>query len=326
MFVQGESSAAGFPYGLGASLAGMLDQRLERAFPSREIEVVSTAMAAVTTYALVDFADEIIAQQPDAVVVYVGHNEYLGILGVGSTMRMSSRPWLTRAFLEARELRLFQLLSRLYSGFATQAPGNDGGPGESLMATVAGERSIAFDSPLYRAGLAQFESNLDALLRRYERAGIPVFIGTLASNERDQAPLAILAGWKRKRRARPGPFSSLRRTPRPPAISRRRREGYAWARDLDPLRFRAPAPFNAVVDQRGSAARREGRRGTRWVRRCEPERPRRREPDARARAPEPRRLLPAGRCLLRCDARRRTAGAARGDRDRRRSTARGAGQ
>ena len=194
VFVQGESSAAGFPYGLGASLAGMLDQRLERAFPSREIEVVSTAMAAVTTYALVDFADEIIAQQPDAVVVYVGHNEYLGILGVGSTMRMSSRPWLTRAFLAARELRLFQALSRLYSGLATQAPGEGGDPGESLMATVAGERSIAFDSPLYRAGLQQFESNLDTLLRRYERAGIPVFIGTLVSNERDQAPLAILAG------------------------------------------------------------------------------------------------------------------------------------
>ena len=68
VFVQGESSAAGFPYGLGASLAGVLDQRLERAFPSREIEVISTAMAAVNSYALVDFADEIIAQQPDAVI------------------------------------------------------------------------------------------------------------------------------------------------------------------------------------------------------------------------------------------------------------------
>jgi hypothetical protein len=46
VFVQGESSAAGFPYGLGAALAGVLDQRLERAYPEREIEVISTAMAA----------------------------------------------------------------------------------------------------------------------------------------------------------------------------------------------------------------------------------------------------------------------------------------
>ena len=44
-------------------------------------------MAAVTSYVLLDFADEIIAQQPDAVVIYTGHNEYLGIGGVGSSLR-----------------------------------------------------------------------------------------------------------------------------------------------------------------------------------------------------------------------------------------------
>ena len=116
VFVQGESSAAGFPYGLGAALAGALDRRLEQAFPEREIEVISTAMAAVTSYALVDFADEIIAQHPDAVVIYVGHNEFLGILGVGSTMRLASSPALTRAFLAVRDLRLFQLMSRGFAG------------------------------------------------------------------------------------------------------------------------------------------------------------------------------------------------------------------
>ena len=69
-------------------------------------------MAAVNSYALLDFADEIIAQQPDAVLVYVGHNEFLGILGVGSTMRFAASPALTRTFLAVRELRLFQLISR----------------------------------------------------------------------------------------------------------------------------------------------------------------------------------------------------------------------
>ncbi|MDH3589898.1 MAG: SGNH/GDSL hydrolase family protein, partial [Gammaproteobacteria bacterium] len=82
--VQGGSSAAGFPYGFGGSLTGMLEQRLRRSYPDREIEVVNTAMSAVNSYALLAFADEIIAQHPDAVLVYAGHNEYLGILGVGS--------------------------------------------------------------------------------------------------------------------------------------------------------------------------------------------------------------------------------------------------
>ncbi|WP_218310702.1 hypothetical protein [Alteromonas antoniana] len=35
LIVQGGSTAAGFPYGLGASLAGMLDNRLRQTYPQR---------------------------------------------------------------------------------------------------------------------------------------------------------------------------------------------------------------------------------------------------------------------------------------------------
>ena len=48
-------------------------------------------MAAVSSYVLLDFADEIIAQQPDAVMIYAGHNEYLGIGGVGSSNSHAER-------------------------------------------------------------------------------------------------------------------------------------------------------------------------------------------------------------------------------------------
>jgi lysophospholipase L1-like esterase len=247
VFVQGESSAAGFPYGLGASLAGMLDQRLERAFPSREIEVVSTALSAVTSYALVDFAGEILAMQPDAVVVYAGHNEFLGILGVGSTMRMSSSPWLTRAFMRAREWRLFQLMDRVVGGFARKPSPGTTGNAESLMAEVAGERSITLKSSLFEAGVDQFETNLDALLGKYRAAGVPVFIGTLASNERDQPPLAIQAETGTEAASAAETAYHAAQDAEAAGDVRAARDGYAWARDLDPLRFRAPSAFNEVV-------------------------------------------------------------------------------
>ena len=249
VFVQGESSAAGFPYGLGASLAGILDQRFERAFPGREVEVISTAMAAVNSYTLLDFADEIIEQQPDAVAIYVGHNEFLGILGVGSTLRMSSRPWLTRAFLRVRELRLFQLMSRVYGGFAPSAPSQPVGSADTLMGAVAGERSITLKSTLFARGAEQFETNLDALLARYERAGIPVFIGTLASNERDQMPLAILAGADTEAASTAKTAYHAAQDAEGAGDFASARDGYAWARDLDPLRFRAPSVFSKIVAQ-----------------------------------------------------------------------------
>jgi len=245
VFVQGGSSAAGFPYGLGASLAGALDQRLERAFPDREIEVISTAMAAVNSYALLDFADEILAREPDAVLMYVGHNEFLGILGVGSTMRIAATPALTRAFLAVRDWRLFQLMSRAYTALRSGAA--SAGAGDSLMARVAGERSIRINSDVYVRGIEQFETNLDLLLARYRKAGVPVLIGTLASNERDQPPLAVLAGAE-------GDVAGAAKTAYHAAQDAEAaghvdiaREGYAWARDLDPLRFRAPSVFNEVI-------------------------------------------------------------------------------
>jgi lysophospholipase L1-like esterase len=247
VFVQGESSAAGFPYGLGAALAGVLDQRLERTFPEREIEVISTAMAAVNSYALVDFADEIIDQQPDAVLVYVGHNEFLGILGAGSSMRLAATPGLTRAFLAARDLRLFQLMSRTYARWQSSAGPAPASAGDSLMARVAGERSIPLDSETYRRAVEQFEGNLARLLATYQAAGVPVFVGTLVSNERDQAPLAILAGAEGDAAGAAKTAYHAAQDAEAAGQHDAAREGYAWARDLDPLRFRAPAAFNDVV-------------------------------------------------------------------------------
>ena len=247
VFVQGESSAAGFPYGLGAALAGVLDQRLESLFPERDVEVISTAMAAVNSYALVDFADEIIAEQPDAVVVYVGHNEFLGILGVGSSMRLAATPAMTRAFLAARDLRLFQLMARAYARWQRDpgVPATSGG--DSLMARVAGERSIPLNSETYRRGIRQFEDNLDRLLAKYRAAGVPVLIGTLVSNERDQPPLAILAGVQGDAAGAAKTAFNAAQDAEAAGQHDAAREGYAWARDLDPLRFRGPDAFNEIV-------------------------------------------------------------------------------
>ena len=258
VFVQGESSAAGFPYGLGASLAGILDQRLERAFPSREIEVISTALAAVNSYALLDFADQIIAQRPDAVLIYAGHNEFLGILGVGSSFRLGNGAAATRLFLALRELRLFQALDRLYRKLRPAPPSSSASAGsDSLMARVAGERSIALRSPTYQAGLEQFRRNLGALLAKYRAAGVPVFVGTLVSNERDQSPLATLSGDTAESAAAAQTAFDAAREAEAAGHLDAARDGYAWARDLDPLRFRGPSDFNRVV---ADLAAREGAR------------------------------------------------------------------
>ncbi|NNE33975.1 MAG: tetratricopeptide repeat protein, partial [Rhodothermales bacterium] len=187
--VQGGSTAAGFPFYYGGSFADMLEQRLLQSAPERPVEVINTAMAAVNSYTLLDFVDEIIEQEPDIVVIYAGHNEYYGALGVGSTFSLGSSPTLIRLFLSLDHFKTVQALKALLSRIASIGkPAVEEGSGGTLMSQVVGEQSIPLGSRLYQAGLDQFRGNLRRILKRYQKAGVPVYIGTVASNLRDHRP------------------------------------------------------------------------------------------------------------------------------------------
>jgi tetratricopeptide (TPR) repeat protein len=282
IFVQGGSSAAGFPYGLGASPAGMLEQRLRRTFPERDIEVITTALAAVNSYALLDFADEIIAEQPDLVLVYAGHNEYLGVLGVGSALSVSTSRWLTLLYMKLNRLRIFQLMAKAYGSLSESDDPSmaDRERDDTLMARVAGQREIPFRSRLYRSGVEQFSANIGALLDKYRAAGVPVMLATLVSNDADQPPLvsmpcadtdqetfeSIVAD---AREALDGASTGRALAALERAVSlddcaadaffllgeahaaagdfAAARKAYGAARDRDQLRFRAPAEFNRIL-------------------------------------------------------------------------------
>lgn len=277
IFVQGGSTAEGYPYGYGASPAGMLQQRLQRTFPERRIEVVTTAMSAVNSYTLLDFSHEILEHGPDAVIVYAGHNEYLGLLGVGSSFSAGRRRPLVLAFLTLKDVRLLQLARRGLAALTAEPETRDR---RTLMQRVVAEDRIPYGSELYRRGIEQYRANLRTLLRRYRRAGVPVFIGTLVSNERDQPPFLSGHGagvdesaWRRHLIAGQrlltlhDAAAALEALDRAVAVDDLHAEGHFWrgralvalgrygeareaylaAKDRDELRFRAPEEVNEVL-------------------------------------------------------------------------------
>lgn len=192
VFVQGASSAAGWPYSFGGAFSQMLKQRLDQTLANREVEVVNTAITATSSYTLLDLADEIIEQQPDAVLIYAGHNEYYGIFGVGSSVSLTRSPTVVRAYLSVNRWRTIQLLRSI--GHAIRSLRSDGALPRTLMEELAGEQLIPYGSSLYEAGLRQFRSNLRLLLAKYRAANVTVYIGTVASNERDLAPFVGIPG------------------------------------------------------------------------------------------------------------------------------------
>ena len=282
VFVQGASSAAGFPYYFGGAFSRMLRQRLRATFPDRRIEVVNVALDATNSYALLDVARQLAAWQPDAVILYAGHNEFYGTYGVGSSVSVARAPGVVRAYLSLKRLRLVQLVEAAVGGVRAAAASGKDDPGAAatLMERLAGEREIPADSPLRHAALEQLRSNLGRLLALWADAGVPVFVGTVASNERDQPPLASRPrpgvdadAWARdeseaRRAAASGDtvaaLAAVRRlqaadglAPWPhwlearlldrPGTREAAAAAYRRARDLDQLPFRAPSGVNEVL-------------------------------------------------------------------------------
>lgn len=281
IFVQGGSTAEGYPYGYGASPAGMLQQRLQRTFPEKKIEVITTAMSAVNTYTLLDFSDEILEQRPDAIVLYAGHNEYVGLLGVASGYSVGRYRPVVLTALALKNVRLVQLARRIR--VALEGKQEAGGPmqkGRNLMATIVAEQRIPYGSSLYRRGLEQYRANLRALLSKYRKAGVPVFVGTVVSNERDQPPFltsaeqgADVASWQRQLDAgqralatgealeavehfeaavalddlHAGGHFALGRALEAAGRYPEARDAYVAAKDRDELRFRAPEAINVIL-------------------------------------------------------------------------------
>lgn len=249
IFVLGGSTTAGFPYGHNLSFPRILQRRLADTFPERRIEIMNTAMTAINTYSLLDFMDEILDQEPDAILIYAGHNEFYGALGVGSVESLGRRRGVILAYLELQRFKLFLLVRdavhAIRNAFAGSRETVDTfDPMQTEMARIVKEKNIPLNHALYRTGEKQFESNLRAIVKKARNAGLPVLIGELVSNIRDQAP-----------------FVSVRSDTLPPADSvfrlARKQESagavdsarklYYRAKDLDALRFRATEAFNGII-------------------------------------------------------------------------------
>ena len=246
MFVLGESTAAGFPWPPTGTFSHLLQDVLRDVMPGDSVEVINLAIPATNSYAVLDQTDAVIAQHPDAVVVFLGHNEYYGALGVGSTETVGSSPALVRAYLWLERFRTFMLLrdgiARVRRAFAKQPAGN--GQAASFMETVARDQEITLGGAAYQAGVRQLRGNLERILGKFRRAGIPAFIGSQVSDDHDMHPFASPAN------AVPGGAdavydSAQAADARHDTVDARRL--FVRARDLDVIRFRAPSAFNDVI-------------------------------------------------------------------------------
>jgi len=187
IFVLGESTAAGFPYNHGASFPRQLEYLLNST-EKREVEVINLSMAAINSFTINDIVDEMLEQSPDHVLIYLGHNEYYGALGVGSSLSMFGGQKVKELYLKLKDFRIVQLIRNIFKSDVTASNLRED---ITLMERVVQDQAISKDSKVYQLGLNQFENNLDAILKKLAKAKINVTISNLVSNIKDQTPFGF---------------------------------------------------------------------------------------------------------------------------------------
>jgi tetratricopeptide (TPR) repeat protein len=249
IFVLGESTAAGFPYGNNITFPRILNRRLSDAFPNKYIEVVNTALTAINTYTQLDLMDEILEQKPDAILIYTGHNEYYGALGVGSMESVGKYRWIVKASLALQKMRLFQLLRNTLAGLGLYMSGNisnesESDPSSTLMERIVKKKIIPFSSGDYSAGVYQFRENLAEIIRRAQGAGVKVLVSELVSNIHDIEPFESVED--RTYPSAKKVYADAREYEKQGKFDDAKK-AYSEAKDLDALRFRAPEEFNTII-------------------------------------------------------------------------------
>ncbi|HRI45877.1 MAG TPA: GDSL-type esterase/lipase family protein [Ignavibacteriaceae bacterium] len=189
VFVMGESSAAGYPYSPNGSFSRYIQKRLEVLYPDRTIEVVNIGLTAISSYTIRDLFPGVLEQKPDLVLIYTGHNEYYGALGVGSLESLGQSRFFVNLTLSLNQFRITQLMRNFLAGVIT-AFSSDNIKNESgtLMSRMAKEQLIEYDSNVFEAGVIQFRENIKDILLMAKEKNVPIILGTLTSNLKDQPP------------------------------------------------------------------------------------------------------------------------------------------
>ena len=189
IFVLGGSTAVGYPYGANGSFGVFLRQRLERVFPERRIEVINLGMTGTNSFTVLDLARELPAYEPDLLIVYDGHNEFYGGLGVQSRGMLGGFRTATLVYLRLLHIRTFLLLRDAYAGLRSLFhPSLQEAPRDVSLESLARGKEVPYGSPAYAEALRNFEANLADLRTFCTAHSLPVILASQVSNLRGEPP------------------------------------------------------------------------------------------------------------------------------------------
>ena len=249
VFVMGGSSAAGYPFSPLGTFSRYIRDRLTILYPSSTIEVVNLSLTAVNSYTIRDLFPGVIEQKPDLILIYAGHNEYYGALGVGSMESLGTSRKMVNLILYLNKYKTVELLRNTIQWIMKLFAGKSDKQSGTLMSRMAQDQYIAFNSEKFNDGISQFEGNIRDVLEMAKEKNVPVILSTLVSNLKDQPPFVSI-----KEENFPQADEIYKRAKEELSYGNYRIADslFRFAKDLDGLRFRAPEKINKVIESLSS--------------------------------------------------------------------------
>ena len=192
IFFLGASTIHGLPHPVNLTITALLENLLKGFYPGQKIEVVNCSMTSINSYTLLDMAKEILPFEPDAVVIYSGHNEFYGPHGVASSVRLFNSRFMISLITRFTNTRIYQFVRKFDRSWRDQSGKSKERNMITMMDAMVGRDKIRLNSREYRLTLQRYRENVGRISDLLKSRDIPLVICAVVSNERDCGPLRSL--------------------------------------------------------------------------------------------------------------------------------------
>ncbi len=191
IFCLGGSTVQGRPYAIETSFTTWLELSLQAADPDRPWEVVNCGGVSYASYRLAPILNEILEYEPDLIIVYTGHNEFLEERTYGA---IKARPRaVTTALRWASRWRIYNLLHAQYQQIGSRSAEPDARPMlpeevQALLDYRGGLEKYGPDPAWHKHVVEHFRYNVRRMVEQGRRANVPLWLVDPVCNLRDSPP------------------------------------------------------------------------------------------------------------------------------------------
>ena len=174
IFCLGGSSTYGFPWDGRVAFTAILGDVLAEAHPERQVEAINVGGISYAMHRLRIVADEIINYEPDVLIIYSGHNEFVESAFYSRLRDRSDQlNWLQHT---AANWRLYSLVRRLWSESQSELP-------PQRLELFVRREDISLFTPAQKMQIVDaFGHNLRHIVRQAKQRGAKVVLATTACN------------------------------------------------------------------------------------------------------------------------------------------------